>query len=137
MIRLKGIVIWMPDDVSGRRVMQAQIKKGKNAQSKKAQTKGACSRGNREESNGDGNNVQCSGNYLSDDDSLEMTACSNVSSASRKSSSGGGKARAGRGAATDPQSLYARVITRTCLNDQMTSHTVSGCFQHLSEVSLV
>ncbi|XP_072146948.1 uncharacterized protein [Setaria viridis] len=82
-------------------------KKGKNAQSKKAQKKGACSRGNQEESNGDGN-VQCSGNYLSDDDSLEMTACSNVSSASRKSSSGGGKARAGRGAATDPQSLYAR-----------------------------
>ncbi|CAN6285271.1 unnamed protein product [Urochloa humidicola] len=85
-------------------------KKGKNnAQSKKAQ-KGACSRGDnhQEESNGDGN-VQCSGNYLSDEDSLEMTACSNVSSASRKSSSGGGmKARAGRGAATDPQSLYAR-----------------------------
>lgn len=81
-------------------------KKGRNAQSKKAQ-KGSCSRGNQEESNGDGN-VQCSGNYPSDDDSLEMTACSNVSSASRKSSSGGGKARAGRGAATDPQSLYAR-----------------------------
>lgn len=104
--------------------MQVQ-KKGKNAQSKKAQKKGACSRGNQEESNGDGN-VQCSGNYLSDDDSLEMTACSNVSSASRKSSSGGGKARAGRGAATDPQSLYARVITRSCLNDQMASHTVSA-----------
>ncbi|PAN50985.1 hypothetical protein GQ55_9G572400 [Panicum hallii var. hallii] len=81
-------------------------RKGRNAQSKKAQ-KGACSRGNQEESNGDGN-VQCSGDYLSDDDSLEMTACSNVSSASRKSSPGGGKARAGRGAATDPQSLYAR-----------------------------
>ncbi|CAL4921374.1 unnamed protein product [Urochloa decumbens] len=89
--------------------MPAQ-KKGKNTQSKKAQ-KGACRQGNcQEESNGNGDgNVQCSGNYLSDEDSLEMTACSNVSSASRKSSSGGGtKARAGRGAATDPQSLYAR-----------------------------
>ncbi|WVZ55910.1 hypothetical protein U9M48_006511 [Paspalum notatum var. saurae] len=90
---------------------QAQKHKGKNSQSKKAQ-KG--SRGNQlEESNGGEGNVahqQCSGNYLSDDDddSLEMTACSNVSSASKKSSSGGGKARAGRGAATDPQSLYAR-----------------------------
>ncbi|XP_066388537.1 transcription factor bHLH84-like [Miscanthus floridulus] len=84
-------------------------KKGKKAQ------KGACSRGNQEESNGGGDgNVarqrQCSSNdYLSDDDSLEMTACSNVSSASKKSSSSaGGKARAGRGAAIDPQSLYAR-----------------------------
>nr|CAB3496741.1 unnamed protein product [Digitaria exilis] len=97
----------VPKKKSRSTAMPAQ-KKGKNAQSKKAQQKGACSRGNREESsNGDGN-VQCSGNYLSDDDSLEMTACSNVSSASRKSSSGGGKARAGRGAATDPQSLYAR-----------------------------
>ncbi|XP_062213532.1 transcription factor RSL2-like [Phragmites australis] len=81
-------------------------KKGKTAQSKKPQ-EGACSRGNQDESNGDGN-VQCSSNYLSDDDSLEMTACSNVSSASKKSSSGGAKARAGRGAATDPQSLYAK-----------------------------
>lgn len=119
----------MPDDVSVR-LMQTQ-KKGKNSQTKKAQ-KGVCSRGNREESsNGDGN-VQCSGNYLlSDDDSLEMTACSNVSSASRKSSSsGGGKARAGRGAATDPQSLYARV-TRNLLNDRDgVAHIVSG-FQHL------
>ncbi|KAJ1298307.1 hypothetical protein BS78_01G442700 [Paspalum vaginatum] len=93
----------------------AQKHKGKNSQSKKAQ-KGACSsRGNQvEEGNGEQRNVaqqQCSGNYLSDDDddSLEMIACSNVSSASKKSSSGGGKAaRAGRGAATDPQSLYAR-----------------------------
>ena len=83
-------------------------KKGKKAQ------KGACNRGNQEESNGDDGNVahqqQCSSNYLSDDDSLEKTACSNVSSASKKSSSSaGGKARAGRGAAIDPQSLYARV----------------------------
>ena len=104
--------------------MQAQ-KKGRNAQSKKAQ-KGSCSRGNQEESNGDGN-VQCSGNYPSDDDSLEMTACSNVSSASRKSSSGGGATRAGRGAATDPQSLYARVKTNS-LNDHestMVLHIVS------------
>ncbi|CAN6307605.1 unnamed protein product [Urochloa humidicola] len=96
----------VPKKKSRSTAMPAQ-KKGKNkAQSKKAQ-KGACSRGNhQEESNG---NVQCSGNYLSDEDSLEMTACSNVSSSSRKSSSGGGtKARAGRGAATDPQSLYAR-----------------------------
>ncbi|CAL4938149.1 unnamed protein product [Urochloa decumbens] len=100
----------VPKKKSRSTAMPAQ-KEGKNAQSKKAQ-KGACSRGNnhQEESNGNGEgNVQCSGNYLSDEDSLEMTACSNVSSASRKSSSGGGtKARAGRGAATDPQSLYAR-----------------------------
>ncbi|XP_062209160.1 uncharacterized protein LOC133910939 [Phragmites australis] len=91
----------------GRSTAMPAQKKGKNAQSKKAQKAGACSRGNQEESNGDGN-VQ---SYLSDDDSLEMTACSNVSSASKKSSSGGGhggKARAGRGEATDPQSLYAR-----------------------------
>ncbi|PWZ05367.1 Transcription factor bHLH84 [Zea mays] len=97
-------------------------KKGKKAH------KGACSRGNQEESNGgdDGNNnvaqpQQCSDNYyLSDDDSLEMTAaCSNVSSASKKSSSSaaGGKARAGRGAATDPQSLYARVDISTMLEE--------------------
>jgi hypothetical protein len=65
--------------------------------------------------------VQCSGDYLSDDDSLEMTACSNVSSASRKSSPGGGKARAGRGAATDPQSLYARVTTNS-LNDRESTY---------------
>jgi hypothetical protein len=83
-------------------------KKGKKAQ------KGRCSRGNQEESNGGGDvarQQQCSSNgYLSDDESLEMTACSNVSSASKKSSSSaGGKARAGRGAAIDPQSLYARV----------------------------
>ncbi|KAF2937877.1 hypothetical protein DAI22_03g080500 [Oryza sativa Japonica Group] len=97
-----------------------QKKGNKNAQSKKAQ-KGACSRSsNQKESNGggDGGNVQSSStNYLSDDDSLslEMTSCSNVSSASKKSSlsspatgHGGAKARAGRGAATDPQSLYAR-----------------------------
>ncbi|KAF0899213.1 hypothetical protein E2562_015569 [Oryza meyeriana var. granulata] len=100
------------------RSMAAAVqKKGKNVQSKKAQ-KGACSRSsNQQESNGggdgDGNNVQSSSNYLSDDDSLEMTSCSNVSSASKKSSSStatehGAKARAGRGAATDPQSLYAR-----------------------------
>jgi hypothetical protein len=103
-------------------VHQVVQKKGnKNAQSKKAQ-KGACSRSsNQKESNGggDGGNVQSSStNYLSDDDSLslEMTSCSNVSSASKKSSlsspatgHGGAKARAGRGAATDPQSLYARV----------------------------
>ncbi|CAM0871655.1 unnamed protein product [Alopecurus aequalis] len=82
-------------------------KKGKKA------SKGACSRGVQEESNG-GNNVQSSSNYLSDDEeeSLEMTSCSNMrSSASKKTSSsqgGGAKARAGRGAATDPQSLYAR-----------------------------
>ncbi|CAN6290300.1 unnamed protein product [Urochloa humidicola] len=100
----------VPKKKSRSTAMPAQ-KKGKSAQAKKAQ-KGACSRGignHQEESNVDGN-VQCSGdNYLSDEDSLEMAACSNVSSASRKSSSGGGtKARAGRGAATDPQSLYAR-----------------------------
>ena len=106
---------------------QAQ-KKGKKAQ------KGACSRGNQEESNGgdDGNVArqrQCSSNdYLSDDDSLEMTACSNVSSASKKSSSSaGGKARAGRGAAIDPQSLYARV-TRS-----MMLHAVSCTCLLLSE----
>lgn len=96
-------------------MMQAP-KKGKKAQ------KGACSRGNQEESNGEDGNVaqqqQCSSNYLSDDDSLEMTACSNMSSASKKSSSAaGGKARAGRGAATDPQSLYARVM-RNSLGDR-------------------
>lgn len=91
--------------------MQVQ-RKGKGcAQPKKKGSKGACSRGGgvqQEESN-----VQSSSNnYLSDDDeSLEMTSCSNVSSASKKTSSsrGGAKARAGRGAATDPQSLYARV----------------------------
>ena len=112
--------------------MQAQ-KKGRNAQSKKAQ-KGACSRGNQEESNdgGDGN-VQCSGNYLSDDESLEMTACSNVSSASRKSSSGGGATRAGRGAATDPQSLYARVTTnnelaqRPRIHDGVAQYSFTTC----------
>jgi len=108
--------------------MQAQ-KKGRNAQSKKAQ-KGSCSRGNQEESNGDGN-VQCSDNYPSDDDSLEMTACSNVSSASRKSSSGGGKARAGRGAATDPQSLYARVTTNNELAQRPRIHDgVAYSFTH-------
>jgi hypothetical protein len=84
-------------------MMQAP-KKGKKAQ------KDACNRGNQEESNGDDGNVahqqQCTSNYLSDDESLEMTACSNVK---KSSSSAGGKARAGRGAAIDPQSLYARV----------------------------
>jgi len=110
--------------------MQAQ-KKGRNAQSKKAQ-KGSCSRGNQEESNGDGN-VQCSGNYPSDDDSLEMTACSNVRSASRKSSSGGGATRAGRGAATDPQSLYARVTTnnelaqRPRIHDGVAQYSFTTC----------
>ncbi|KAM0860068.1 hypothetical protein ACQ4PT_046786 [Festuca glaucescens] len=87
-------------------------RKGKSSAQPKKATKGACSRGVQEESNG-GNNVQSSSNYLSDDDdeSLEMTSCSNMSSASKKTSSshgGGAKARAGRGAATDPQSLYAR-----------------------------
>ncbi|OEL19726.1 hypothetical protein BAE44_0019255 [Dichanthelium oligosanthes] len=84
----KSTTCTVPKKKSCSAAMPAQ-KKGKNAQSKKAQ-KGACSRGNQEKSDGDGN-MQCSGNYLSDDDSLEMTACSNVSSASRKSSSGGGK----------------------------------------------
>uniref|UniRef100_A0ACD5TUX8 Uncharacterized protein n=1 Tax=Avena sativa TaxID=4498 RepID=A0ACD5TUX8_AVESA len=96
-----------------------QRKGRSSAQAKKA-SKGACSRGIiQEESNGgeaNNNNVQSSSNYLSDDDeeSLDMASCSNMSSASKKTSSsrgdsgGGGKARAGRGAATDPQSLYAR-----------------------------
>lgn len=75
-------------------------KKGKTKKAQKGH-------GTQEESNG---NLQSSSNYLSDDDSLEMTACSNVSTASKKSSSTGrAKARAERGAATDPQSLYARV----------------------------
>ncbi|ONL94668.1 Transcription factor bHLH54 [Zea mays] len=98
-------------------VPQAQ-KKRKTAQ------KGACSRGNQEESYGDdGGNAkqqqQCSNDYLSDDDdSLEMIACGNVSSASKKSSSSAcGKARAGRGATTDPQSLYARVDISTMLEE--------------------
>ncbi|KAL6648614.1 hypothetical protein ACP70R_012838 [Stipagrostis hirtigluma subsp. patula] len=95
----------------GRSTAMPTQKKGKKAQSKKA---GACNRGsNEEESNGADvvGNVQSSSNYLSDDDSLEMAACSDMSSASKKSSSRGehgAKARAGRGAATDPQSLYAR-----------------------------
>lgn len=125
---------------------QAQ-KKGKKAH------KGACSRGNQEESNGgdDGNNnvaqpQQCSDNYyLSDDDSLEMTAaCSNVSSASKKSSSSaaGGKARAGRGAATDPQSLYARVtrllkFSRRQSRCMKKLHVVSCTCLLLSETRLI
>ncbi|TVU48008.1 hypothetical protein EJB05_07627, partial [Eragrostis curvula] len=94
-----GIV---PSKKKGRSTTMPAPKKGKT---KKAQ-KGAI-QGNQEESNG---NLQSSSNYLSDDDdSQEMTACSNVSSASKKSSSSGrAKARAERGAATDPQSLYAR-----------------------------
>jgi hypothetical protein len=84
--------------------MQAP-KKGKTA--KKAQKGPSSVQGtNQEESNG---NLQSPSNYLTDDDSQEMTACSNVNSASKKSSSGRAKARAERGAATDPQSLYARV----------------------------
>uniref|UniRef100_A0A0D9VQY1 BHLH domain-containing protein n=1 Tax=Leersia perrieri TaxID=77586 RepID=A0A0D9VQY1_9ORYZ len=106
----------------GRNTASAVQKKGKNAQSsKKAQQKGAsCSRSsiNQQQESG---NVQSSSNYLSDDDSLEMTSCSNVSSASKKSSStatgNGAKARAGRGAATDPQSLYARVDISTMLEE--------------------
>ncbi|XP_006651146.1 transcription factor RSL2 [Oryza brachyantha] len=104
------------DNVSrkkARSTAAAVQKKGKSAQCKKAQ-KGACSRSSHQQERdggGDGN-VQSSSNYLSDDDSLEMTSCSNVSSASKKPSSTaaqhGAKARAGRGAATDPQSLYAR-----------------------------
>jgi hypothetical protein len=89
--------------------MQVHRKGKSSAQPKKA-SKGTSSRGVQEESNG-GHNVQSSSNYLSDDDE-EMTSCSNMSSASKKTSSshgGGAKARAGRGAATDPQSLYARV----------------------------
>ncbi|KAG8073926.1 hypothetical protein GUJ93_ZPchr0006g46190 [Zizania palustris] len=87
-------------------------KKGKNCQSKKA-LKSASRSNLQQESNGEGN-VQSSCTYLSDDDSLEMTMTSgsNVSSASKNTSSPaaghGAKARAGCGAATDPQSLYAR-----------------------------
>ncbi|XP_037428082.1 transcription factor RSL2-like [Triticum dicoccoides] len=93
-------------------------RKGKSSAQPKKASKGSCSRGGQEESNGEANNnVQSSSNYLSDEEgSLEMTSCSNMSSASKKTSSsrgdhghgGGAKARAGRGAATDPQSLYAR-----------------------------
>ncbi|KAM3315095.1 hypothetical protein ACQJBY_033696 [Aegilops geniculata] len=91
-------------------------RKGKSSAQPKKASKGSCSRGAPEESNGEANNnVQSSSNYLSDEEgSLEMTSCSNMSSASKKTSSsrgdhgGGAKARAGRGAATDPQSLYAR-----------------------------
>ncbi|XP_051230865.2 uncharacterized protein [Lolium perenne] len=89
-------------------------RKGKSSVPPKRASKGACSRGAQQEESNGGNNVQSSSNYLSDDDddeSLEMTSCSNMSSASKKKSSShgaGAKARAGRGAATDPQSLYAR-----------------------------
>ncbi|KAI4993155.1 hypothetical protein ZWY2020_007468 [Hordeum vulgare] len=92
-------------------------RKGKSSAQPKKAPKGSCSRGAHEESNGEANNnnVPSSSNYLSDEEgSLEMTSCSNMSSASKKTSSsrgdhgGGAKARAGRGAATDPQSLYAR-----------------------------
>ncbi|GJN30633.1 hypothetical protein PR202_gb18955 [Eleusine coracana subsp. coracana] len=99
----------VPIRKKGRSMAMPAPKKGKTAQSKKAAQKGACSiQGNQEESNG--NLQSSSNNYLSDDDSQEMTVCSNVSSASKKSSSSSGraKARAERGAATDPQSLYAR-----------------------------
>ncbi|KAL6867640.1 hypothetical protein ACP4OV_015664 [Aristida adscensionis] len=101
----------VPSKKKGRSTAMPAQKKAKKAPSKKAAA--ACARGSnqQDESNGVDGNVQSSSNYLSDDDSLEMTACSNASSASKKSSSRGehgAKARAGRGAATDPQSLYAR-----------------------------
>lgn len=77
-------------------------KKGKNAQSKKAQKSGGSC--NEEESNGD-MNPQSSCCYTSEDDSNGSQELKGAAAALNSN----GKTRAGRGSATDPQSLYARV----------------------------
>ncbi|XP_064988495.1 transcription factor RSL2-like isoform X3 [Musa acuminata AAA Group] len=76
-------------------------KKGKNAQSKKAQKSGGSC--NEEESNGD-MNPQSSCCYTSEDDSNGSQELKGAAA----SLNSNGKTRAGRGSATDPQSLYAR-----------------------------
>lgn len=85
-------------------------KRAKNSQSKKAQKKGI----NSAEEEGDGElNAHSSSTCSSDDDSNESPEINggNRASNSKKSASTSqnGKSRAGRGSATDPQSLYARV----------------------------
>ncbi|KAJ4750737.1 hypothetical protein LUZ62_047568 [Rhynchospora pubera] len=81
-------------------------KRTKNSQSKKAQKKAI----NSNDEEGDGElNGHTSSSYSSEDDSNESQEVNggNAGSNSKKTASSG-KSRAGRGSATDPQSLYAR-----------------------------
>ncbi|RRT31916.1 hypothetical protein B296_00058021 [Ensete ventricosum] len=83
----------------------------KNAQSKKAQKSGGSC--NEEESNGD-MNPQSSCCYTSEDDSNGSQELKGAAAAALNPN---GKTRAGRGSATDPQSLYARVDISTMLEE--------------------
>lgn len=87
-------------------------KRAKNSQSKRAQKKGI----NSNDEEGDGElNAHSSSTYSSEDDSNESQEINGGRRASNSkksaSTSQNGKPRAGRGSATDPQSLYARVTT--------------------------
>ncbi|KAI0523461.1 hypothetical protein KFK09_005856 [Dendrobium nobile] len=92
---------------------KARVQKAtKNSRSKK-KPKGSRGGSDEEESNA-GINVQSTSSYSSEEDyvnaSQDITEGGSVSSSSKGSSALNlnGKVRAGRGAATDPQSLYAR-----------------------------
>ncbi|XP_078164495.1 uncharacterized protein LOC144559351 [Carex rostrata] len=87
-------------------------KRAKNSQSKRSQKKGI----NSNDEEGDGElNAHSSSTYSSEDDSNESQEINGGRRASNSkksaSTSQNGKPRAGRGSATDPQSLYARVTS--------------------------
>ncbi|KAF5183206.1 Transcription factor protein [Thalictrum thalictroides] len=82
----------------------------KSAQPKKKQKLTSCNKGEEESSNCGFNGV-CSSSYSSEDDSNASQELNGGATSSSKKSAAlnlNGKARAGRGSATDPQSLYAR-----------------------------
>ncbi|KAJ4837007.1 hypothetical protein Tsubulata_045184 [Turnera subulata] len=93
------------------RVMKDAPKTKKNAQSKKNQ-KVSSPNGNEEEkiSNGGPVDGQTTCSYCSEDDNASQDSNGGASSDSKVSEvlNSNGKTRAGRGSATDPQSLYAR-----------------------------
>ena len=80
----------------------------KNARSKKNQK--VARNGNEAEETYAGSDGQSSSSNISEDDNASQENSGGATSFSQSALDSNGKTRASRGAATDPQSLYARVI---------------------------